>query len=277
MGTRFKFKKRISEEYERFLEETTSLISKYGDTFISKYLTMHRSRISAQIATMLKLIEGNGWENRNMLSLGGWPAVAPIILHRITGIHITLLDHPALLTGTITQFYADNNLKTVPFDFAEAAKTPVPLSETFQLIECCQCIEHWNFNPVPFFRQIFSTLLDPAGSLFLTVPNAISLYRRLAILAGRNPYPAIQSFIDADTGKPGAEISPHWHEYTRNDLKMLIEYTGGVCSEIRTVTYPVTNRSLPHRIYSFFSNIHPALRENIEVICIHHPLKDKII
>jgi SAM-dependent methyltransferase len=275
MNSNNQLKKRVSEEYDVFLDNVAALTSDYGESSITKYLVMYRARISSQILSQLEIITRDGLENGKVLSLGGWPGVAPIILNRITGIEATLLDHPALLTENMKQFYASMGLETVEFDFATAEQTPIPISGTYQLIECCQCIEHWNFSPILVFKQVFSSLLDPSGSLLITVPNATSLYRRMSVLVGQNPYPSMQAFIDVDGSKPGAEVSPHWREYTSKDLEMLVSHCGGLCTEVRTASYPIaTNNSLSHRLYSLFNNLHPKLRENVEAVCKHHSAKE---
>jgi SAM-dependent methyltransferase len=260
--------KEVSREYDAFLEVTSALSSHYGESNNHKYLLTYRARISSQIAIQLQIIEEQGLGRGKMLSLGGWPGITLFILNRLTGIKGTLIDHPALLTGAMATFYKEQGLETVAFDFADAATEPLPVSGTFEMIECCQCIEHWNFSPIPIFRQVFSELLSPAGSLLVTVPNAASLYRRLAALVGRNPYPSMQSLIDTDKGKPGAEVSPHWREYTQEDLQMLVKHCGGTLAAVLTASYPTaTHTTLAHRIYSLLYNLHPRLKENLEAVC----------
>ncbi|VGO12280.1 hypothetical protein PDESU_00831 [Pontiella desulfatans] len=260
--------KEVAGEYDRFLKDIAHLASDYGESDIRKYLVQHRARISSQIAIQLGIIEKEGFGEGKMLSMGGWPGIALVILNRLTGIKGTLLDHPALLTGTMAGFYEAQGLETVAFDFAKAAEQPLPVDGTFEVIECCQCIEHWNFSPIPVFRQIFSEQLSPQGRLLVTVPNAASLYRRLAAMAGQNPYPSMQSFIDVDGEKPGAEVSPHWREYTRTDLAMLIAHCGGSCIKLRTASYPPAHYNSPaQRLYSLFNNLHPCLKENVEAVC----------
>ncbi|MDZ8119824.1 hypothetical protein [Pontiella agarivorans] len=258
----------VDTEYERFLESFRSVSSDYGDNKAHEYLVRYKKRISTQITCQLAIIKKENFENQRMLSLGGWPGIAPIILNRLTGVQSTLVDHPALLTGNMAGFYEKQGLKTAAFDFAKAAEMPLPVSGPFEMIECCQCIEHWNFSPIPVFRQLFSHLLSDTGRLLVTAPNAASLYRRLAALSGRNPYPSMQSFIDVDTEKPGAEVSPHWREYTLDDLKMLVAHCGGTCVDTRTASYPPASYNSPaQRLYSLFNNLHPGLKENVEAIC----------
>lgn len=262
----------VKNAYDTFLSDVSALQSQYGDTFISEYLSKYRPRISAQIEKQLAILACDGTASGKMLSIGGWPGITPIILNRLTGIDITLIDHPALLTDPLRQFYADQGLKVVAFDFADAATKPIPLSEKYQFIECCECIEHWNFNPIPIFKQIFSCLLDPAGSMFITVPNATGLYRRLSVFLGQTPYPGMQDFINVDEKKPGAEVSPHWREYTRKDLQQLITHCLGHCTELHMASYRIiAKNSWQHHIYSMFNNLHLGFREFVEVVCKANP------
>lgn len=255
---------RVNDAYNSFLKEIEPLVSNYGDNEIHQYLSMFRGRIATQIAALLDLIETNRLSGGRMLSLGGWPGITMIILKRLTGIQGTLIDHPALLTSSIQALCIKEGLQTAAFDFADANQTPLPVDAPVELIECCQCIEHWNFSPVPLFRQIFSSLLAPRGQFFVTVPNAVSLYRRLSAMAGNSPYPPMQSFISVDQQKPGAEVSPHWREYTQQDLKDLVEYCGGTCINLSSVTYPSSRHaSWIHRLYIKCSTLHPQLRENV--------------
>ncbi len=260
--------KTVQNEYDAFLSKAVELDSPYGSNTIATYLKAYRERICSQIMVQLAVVCKARTPAKRMLSLGGWPGVAPIMLNRLTGIESTLVDHPALLTGVMGQFYSAHGIKAVECNFSDIAVEPLPLSGGYQLIECCQCIEHWNFSPIPMFKQIFSQLLSTNGVFFITVPNAVSLYRRASIVVGRTPYPAMQSFIEVDENKPGAEISPHWREYTRKDMEQLILYCGGRSMDIRTKTYSINAmKNWQHRIYSLFSNLHPSLRENIEAVC----------
>lgn len=82
----------------------------------------------------------------------------------------------------------------------------------------------------------------------------------------------MQSFIDVDNNKTGAEVSPHWREYTQNDVNMLIAHVGGCCIAKQCVNYPITNKKyFLHKLYQKFAGIHPALCECIEITCIKNP------
>ena len=255
----------IDIEYLRVLDELDAVSEAYGTQSTRKYLSNYSPRIKAQIYSLLTLVEANG--SRRLLSIGGWPGISGIVLRRISGIEITLLDHPSLLGEQFSEFYEQQGLKTVKVDLSESGQNQLPVSDVFDLIECCQCIEHWNFNPIAVFQDLFRRVLSPTGFLFLTVPNAVSLYRRLFTLLGFNPYPSMSNFIDSAHGIPGAEIASHWREYTQRDLMELICYTGGDCISLKMRHYRLLYPMSPaQRIHQMLHRIHPSLMSNIVVI-----------
>jgi len=260
-------KRVVDEEYARVLQEIHAVSGAYGRNSPHTYLSDYAPRITAQIRTLLALIEAHGLSGGRLLSIGGWPGISGVVLQRITGIAVTLIDHPSVLGDGFSDFYQANGLETVPFDFSESVHIPIPVSGEFDLIECCQCMEHWNFNPICALKDIFSRVLSPAGYMLVTVPNAVSLHRRLFTLMGINPYPAMRSFIDAAEGLPGAEVAPHWREYTRQDLAMLMEYVGGETISLTTRHHKMLyKKSIFQHIHQTLHHLHPSLKSNIEIV-----------
>jgi len=94
-------KQTVSDAFEAFRAKAQELESEYGDHLLQNYLTNFQARICAQITSQLELINKRGLQSGRMLSLGGWPGIAPIILNQLTGIEITIVDHPALLTPSV--------------------------------------------------------------------------------------------------------------------------------------------------------------------------------
>lgn len=257
----------VAHEYVAVLECLQSVSAAYGTQSPVEYLTKYAPRICAQIQTLYQLIVDRNLAGGRLLSIGGWPGVSGIVLHRLTGISVTLVDHPAVLVDEYYDFYRENNLETVAFDCAETISEEIPVEKNYDIIECCQCIEHWNFNPIFAFRDIFNRILKESGFMFVTVPNAVCLYRRLFTAFGQNPFPAIKDFIDEANGVPGAEVSPHWREYTKQDLMRLIEASGGACVNVNMKQYALHYpMSLAQKVHQSLHRVHPSLHANIEVV-----------
>ena len=83
-----------------------------------------------------------------------------------------------------------------------------PAVEPHPLVIMAEVIEHLYTPPTSVLRCA-TGWLEPSGVLVLQTPNAASLFRRLKLLAGRNPY----NLIRETRRNPG-----HFREYTLREL-----------------------------------------------------------
>ena len=80
----------------------------------------------------------------------------------------------------------------VPYDFnAAQTSTPIPTDARFDLIVFAEVIEHLYTAPELTLFAL-KQVMAPNGLLILQTPNAAALHKRLALLAGRNPYERIR-------------------------------------------------------------------------------------
>jgi len=78
----------------------------------------------------------------------------------------------------------------------------------YDLVVMAEVIEHLHTAPERVLRFVRSVMNERA-ILILQTPNAVSLHKRVKMLAGRNPYELIRE----DATDPG-----HFREYTRREL-----------------------------------------------------------
>ncbi len=92
--------------------------------------------------------------------------------------------------------------------------------ESFDAVLMHGVIEHLHDSPRELLNDLVE-LLRPGGMLHILVPNAVNIRKRLHVLIGRTNHPPYASFY----WYPG-----HWRghvrEYTRGDLRLLVEYLG---------------------------------------------------
>ena len=86
----------------------------------------------------------------------------------------------------------------------------------FDLIVFAEVIEHLPTAPQQVLRFLASGL-SPRGFLVVQTPNAVSLDKRIKMLAGINPYEMIRE----EWTNPG-----HFREYTRSELVSLAKESG---------------------------------------------------
>ncbi len=218
------------DQAERLIQDAISrmpTISIYGTTDVRSYLHAHRGRIVDQLAVEINLLRDMDRASARVLCVGGWPGITAICLREM-GCVVTAIEHPSLVNDEIATLYDRASVVLQPLDMANVTQIDPhkTLGQDYTLIECCQCIEPWPFNPIPALMAMIDAL-DEDGSLYITVPNAVSLYRRVTVLMGRNPFPSIDDFKLQMNASSCAAVSPHWREYTRRDLADVVRASGG--------------------------------------------------
>lgn len=101
--------------------------------------------------------------------------------------------------------------------------------DSFDMVMLHHVIEHLHDSP----RELLNDLLEltkPGGFLFITVPNAGNIRKRLYLLFGKTNMPPFESFY----WYPGPWLG-HIREYVRGDLRQLAEYADLETLELRGV------------------------------------------
>lgn len=99
---------------------------------------------------------------------------------------------------------------------------------TFNTILCWGTMEHFNFNPVKFVREL-RRILKPGGKAYINVPNKASFQNLVALLFGRFEAEHLDFYFDYEdyscNGKK-AYYGFHWREYTGPELARLFSRAG---------------------------------------------------
>ena len=88
----------------------------------------------------------------------------------------------------------------------------------YDLILLLDVIEHIP-RPKSLLKSIID-LLDTNGRIFITVPNSVSIRKRLSVLVGKTNYANYDEFYDED------DYRGHWREYSIDDLKKMTKKIG---------------------------------------------------
>lgn len=111
--------------------------------------------------------------------------------------------------------------KSSKIHFLESGRLPPELSATsFDMVMAHDVIEHFTDSPRDFLCDLVS-LLRPGGYLYLTVPNAVNLRKRLLVLFGETNYPRFPAFYWSTPTWRG-----HKREYVLDDLQKLYLFLG---------------------------------------------------
>lgn len=129
-------------------------------------------------------------------------------------------------------------------DFKQTNAGMLPFDKnSFDMIMLHDVLEHLHDSP----RDLLNDLLDlakPNGLLFVTVPNAVNIRKRIDVLFGKTNLPRFEGYY----WYPGSWRG-HIREYVRNDLVKLSDYLNLEVLELR---------SCDHMLQQLSGSIRPA-------------------
>ncbi len=108
--------------------------------------------------------------------------------------------------------------------------------ESFDMLMFNGVLEHLHSSPRTMLNK-FIKYLKPNGYLFITVPNAVNIRKRIAVLFGKTNLPDYQSFYY----HPG-DWRGHIREYVENDLILLTKNLGLTIKLLRGCDHMISTR-----------------------------------
>ena len=149
----------------------------------------------------------------------------------------------------------------IPFDLAWTAEgRPIETDVRFDLVVFAEVIEHLTVPPEVVLPAL-AAVMRPGGTLLLQTPNAASLFKRLELLFGRNPYEPLRLTRD----NPG-----HFREYTGAEIASALRVSGfEVVSHVFENYFPrpPTRGLRPgRRLLEALERWRPTLREGQTVV-----------
>jgi SAM-dependent methyltransferase len=161
------------------------------------------------------------------LELGANPYYTTLLLDHFTDLKLTLANYfgpqfpglgPHNQTITFDNPITHNrDQSTFSFYHFNIEHDEFPFPEGyFDLIMCCEIIEHLQVDPVGVLRQI-KRILAPSGRLILTTPNVNRFENVCRMIAGANIYDPYSGY---------GPYGRHNREYNRHELALLLDYCG---------------------------------------------------
>ncbi len=205
-------------------EEFVSLAARLADdeSPVSKsYFGIHSSRLwdTGKHFDLWNL------KGKRVLDIGPFFSYVPFALHE-QGNQVSVLEGPDGVIAPLMPLYADRKIDVKVIDLfdvfqsipAQERRLPYP-DNHFDIVNCWETMEHFNFNPVHFVREI-RRVLKPGGQAFITVPNMAKLDQRIKLLLGksiRNPVSTFQQYADSRF------LGLHWREYVLDEIRELFQ------------------------------------------------------
>jgi SAM-dependent methyltransferase len=194
------------------------------------YFVTHCSRLY-KTCRWFELLEGRLGD---VLEIGPFFGYTPFILSPRASSYVVLEgDDPAV--HSLKPLYAQRQIAAHFVDLfdifgpARDASHALAFGDgTFDTVLCWETMEHFNFNPVKFVREL-RRVLKPGGRAYITVPNRASFQNLAGLISGRGERQHIDLYYQFEDylchGKK-AFYGFHWHEYTPPELLRLFARAG---------------------------------------------------
>lgn len=179
------------------------------------YHLVHKARIARTLQVLL-----DEQPKGKLLELGTG-AVMPLALKRLVPdleVHVTDFNLDEDTVGEKLLSVCGESL-TVPTYRVDLEFTPIPVDdETFDVVLCCEVIEHMEIDPMFMMAEI-NRVLKPGGILVLTTPNIVSSWGITKMLIGIEPYFYMQY-------RHAREYHRHNYEYSIHSLAAVLRAAG---------------------------------------------------
>ena len=204
-------------EYKKYADE---LARQAGvENGLHGYFLQHRSRLW-QTASHFDLWNLRG---KRILEIGPFFSYTPFVLKQ-QGNEVQVLEGDDPAVYPLKPLYQARGIEFKlcdlfeNFGVAPLEKRQLPFTANqFDLVSCWETMEHFNFNPVGFIRDLHR-VLKPGGQAVITVPNMAELENRVKLLAGRSIGAPVESYGNYYEYAAGRFLGFHWREYVLSEL-----------------------------------------------------------
>ena len=135
-------------------------------------------------------------------------------------------------------------------NFIDAKSNNWPIKETsFDMIMLHDVLEHLHDSPRTLLNELLLNLKEE-GLLFITVPNAGNIRKRIHLLMGKTNLPPFEGYYWSPD--PWRD---HIREYVLDDLKKIVDYLELEVVEIKAVDHMLTPEKIPKYLIPFWKAI----------------------
>jgi SAM-dependent methyltransferase len=209
------------QEYKTLADE---LAKKAGvENGLHSYFLMHRDRLW-QTASHFDIWNLRG---KKILEIGPFFSYTPFVLKR-QGNDVCVIEGNDPAVYPLQKLYTDCGISCTLCDLFDlfsqpsAEKTLLPFADNeFDVISCWENMEHFNFNPVGFVRDL-KRILKPGGQVYVTVPNLCKGENRIKLFLGKSIATNIDDYTYYYQYSANSRfLGFHWREYALSELAHL--------------------------------------------------------
>jgi SAM-dependent methyltransferase len=191
---------------------------------LHSYFLTHRDRLW-QTATHFDIWSLRG---KRVLEIGPFFSYTPFALQD-QGNQVSVLEGDDPAVNPLKPLYRDRRIDFATCDLFRIFGSPssadhrLPFpDDQFDVIYCWETMEHFNFNPVGFVRDL-RRILKSGGEVCITVPNVAKMEKRVRLFLGGAIATPIADYRHYYDYAGGVFLGFHWREYTLPELVDLFE------------------------------------------------------
>jgi len=211
------------------------------------YFNFHRGRYDF----ILQKLSENYVAGKKFLDIGSFQGYmmlgAKQISYDVAG--VDLAKYVTALNPLSVKYGFDNRAgdlrDALPFD-----------DDSFDLILFSEVLEHFDFHPLAFFKEL-RRILKPGGKIIITTPNLCRLNNILSLLAGKS--------INWDI-KEDYHENVHRREFTQVEIAWLLRESGLQMIANETVNFAYPDLGVLVKITDFITRFWSSKRRDLVII-----------
>lgn len=216
----------VDEAIKECLKQDIDFLASGNGPGEKDYIKFMKGSYERAVASVIKHFPGDGVRSRQqirILETASYLGVVAIALAK-AGYSVTATDIPEYINHAgILERYSKSSITAVALNLRTY---PLPWEgEAFDVILAAEVLEHFNFNPVPLMLE-FNRILKRQGAIYIATPNALWLPKRLRFLMGNSIHDPVNAFFVQLEASNGSIVGMHWREYTKAELRELLEKSG---------------------------------------------------
>lgn len=211
------------------------------------YFNFHRGRFSFLLKKLAELYSP-GMKFLDIGSFEGYLLLgAKLIGYDSAG--VDLEKYASALSPLCQKYGLDNR--------AGDLRNPLPFADdSFELILFSEVLEHFDFHPLPFFREL-KRVLKPGGKIIITTPNLCRLNNCLSLIFDQS--------INWDI-KENYHENVHRREFTRAEIAWLLKESGLKMKSCEFVNFKYPGLGSLVKVTDLITAIWPAKKRNLVIV-----------
>lgn len=194
------------------IQEVEGIVFQGGNEQDIEYFKYHRARYEHMAKSVSKLVSPGS----EVLEMGSHYLHSSLILSKL-GYKVHAMDVDSFWgIDFVLKRGQENNIQPIVENNLEALNSQNEVNEKYDLILFTEILEHITFNPINFWKKVYSCAKDGA-KIYISTPNAFALPSLLRGMKNMLTFKSIGLGVDQILSN--VTYGHHWKEYSSREIK----------------------------------------------------------